>query len=99
MALLKEYRSSNLPSTYVVMPQESVIEVTVPFNLLHILGAITLTRESLPVSGLPFSNGGRMRIMDYVVKEGYCFYKWPGRILGPSLGDVLEVEQEKSKVS
>ena len=84
-----------MPSTYLVLPRESIPELVVPFNLLHLLGALTLSRDSLPVSGLPFSNGGRMRIMDCVVKEGYCFYKWPGRILGPSLGDVLEVVKEK----
>ena len=92
MTLFKEYRGDNLPSTYLVLAEDSELELVVPFNLLHMMGRVSMIRELASASNLPFAAKGRMRITDCVYKEGYCFYKWPGRILGSNLGDVLEFE-------
>ncbi|MBU1002889.1 MAG: hypothetical protein KKE73_10235 [Proteobacteria bacterium] len=94
MKLYKTYSGSNFPKTYLVVEKTAVPEKMVPFNILYLFGHIQLVKGSLMPSHLPFSKGGQKRITDEIEESGFCFYKWPGKILGASLGDVLEVEDQ-----
>ncbi|WP_461211235.1 hypothetical protein [Desulfocurvus sp. DL9XJH121] len=93
MKLYKTYSGSNFPKTYLVIAKSDSPEKIVPFNILYLFGDLQLVKGSILPSHLPFSKGGQARITDAVEESGFCFYKWPGKILGPSLGDVLEVEE------
>ena len=90
IATYKSYVGQNLPNIYLVVPNTSIPEVTVPFNLLHIFGGLTLLKAGLRPSMFPFAKGGQRRIVDIVHEKGFCFYKWPGKILGDNLADFLE---------
>jgi len=93
MKLYKTYSGSNFPKTYLVVEKTAVPEKMVPFNLLYLFGNLQLVKGSLLPSHLPFSKGGQKRIAGDIDDFGFCFYKWPGKILGATLGDVLEVDE------
>ncbi|BBD07223.1 hypothetical protein [Desulfovibrio ferrophilus] len=92
MQLYKTYSGSNFPKTYLVVEKNAMPEKLVPFNILYLFGHMQLVKGSLLPSHLPFSKGGQKRIASEIDGFGFCFYKWPGKILGASLGDVLAVE-------
>lgn len=91
MELYKTYSGSNFPKVYLVMEKHFLPEKIVPFNLLYMFGDLQLVKGSLLPSHLPFSKGGRGRIVETIDEFGFCFYRWPGKILGPNLGDPLDV--------
>lgn len=97
MKLYKTYSGSNFPKIYLVVEKAAVPEKLVPFNLQYMFGHMQLVKGSLLPSHLPFSKGGQKRITDDINDFGYCFYKWPGKILGATLGDVLEVDNEAAQ--
>lgn len=92
MQIYKIYKGSNLPNTFLVLRKDAVPETTVPFNLLYLFGDLSLTKGAVKPSYLPFSKGSRIKLVESVDEHGYCFYKWPGKVLGPTLGDLLESE-------
>ncbi|MBG0776281.1 MAG: hypothetical protein H0S85_07565 [Desulfovibrionaceae bacterium] len=92
MRTYKVYKGSNLPNTFLVLDKDDTPETTVPFNLLYLFGTLTLTKGAIKASFLPFSRGSQAKLAEAVEGHGYCFYKWPGKILGPGLGDLLESE-------
>lgn len=92
MRLLKTYSGSNFPKTYLVIDKREDPKKIVPFNVLYLFGDLRLVKGSLLPSHLPFSKGGQKRITTTVCDSGFCFYKWPGKILGSHLGDVLAIE-------
>lgn len=93
MKLYKTYSGDNFPKIYLVVAKTDQPENIVPFNILYLFGHLRLVKGSLLPSHLPFSKGGQKRIVETIADSGYCFYKWPGKILGLDLGDVLEVEE------
>lgn len=93
-SLYKTYCGLNFPKTYLVIERDLTPENCVPFNILYLFGKLTLSKGSLLPSHLPFAAGGQKRIITAVKEYGYCFYKWPGKILGPELGDVLEPDPD-----
>ncbi len=97
MKLYKTYSGGNFPKTYLVMERDEQPEKIVPFNILYIFGTLKLIKGALMPSHLPFSKGGQRRIAEVVDEAGYCFYKWPGKILGMELGDILEVDDDTPK--
>ena len=99
MKLYKTYSWSNFPKTYLVIEKGLVPEKIVPFNILYLFGDLQLVKGSILPSHLPFSKGGQTRITGTVEDNGFCFYKWPGKILGATLGDVLEVDEVVDKTA
>ena len=93
MKLYKTYSGSHFPKTYLVIEKRDMPEKIVPFNILYLFGDLQLVKGSILPSHLPFSKGGQQRITSTIADNGFCFYKWPGKILGASLGDILEVEE------
>lgn len=85
------YAGSNLAATYLVLPADDSPKSTVPFNLLFLFGDLTVSKERIPLSSLPFARGGQRKIRKIVAEKGYCFYKWPGKVLGGDLVDVLDL--------
>jgi hypothetical protein len=99
MTFLHEFSGSNFPSTYLVVDVGFTPEHVVPWNLMHLFGDLKLVRESIRPTQLPFAKVGQKKIAGIVAGCGYCFYRWPARVLGESLGDILESGQESgSKV-
>lgn len=92
MKLFKTYRGDNFPRIYLVVEKAERPENIVPFNILYMFGHMQLVKGSMLSSHLPFSKGGQKRILETIHDTGFCFYKWPGKILGPTLGDPLDVE-------
>ncbi|GAB6177988.1 hypothetical protein JCM16814_28790 [Desulfobaculum senezii] len=90
MTLYKTYSGEHFPKVYLVVRKGDVPEKIVPFNILYLFGPLTLSKGSINASHLPFAKGGQHRIEQTIEEDGYCFYKWPGKILGSTLGDVLE---------
>lgn len=97
MKLYKTYSGSNFPKTYLVIEKGLVPEKIVPFNILYLFGDIQLVKGSILPSHLPFSKGGQLRITTTIEDSGFCFYKWPGKIIGATLGDVLEVDEHEEE--
>lgn len=91
--IYKIYKGGQMPTTFLVVPHERLPENLVPFNLLYLFGEMTLVRGAITSSYLPFARGGQKKIASIVEDKGYCFYKWPGKILGDTLGDVLELDE------
>lgn len=89
MTLYKTYSGTNFPKTYLVIRKTDAPEKIVPFNILYLFGQLSLSKGSLRPTHLPFAKGGQQRITQTVEDFGFCFYKWPGKILGAELGDVL----------
>ena len=87
------FRGSNSKAMHLVVPDEIYPEKAVPFNLMYLFGDIDITKKSIGFSSLPFAKGGQQKIRKFVEKYGYCFYKWPGRVLGPDLGGMLEPDE------
>lgn len=97
MKLYKTYSGENFPKTYLVVERDEQPEKIVPFNILYLFGPLKLIKGALMPSHLPFSKGGQRRIVEVIEDAGYCFYKWPGKILGAELGDILEVDDDTPK--
>ncbi len=92
MTLYKTYSGGNFPKVYLVLEKDAQPEHVVPFNVQYLFGHMQLVKGSLLPSHLPFSKGGQKRIVETIDESGFCFYKWPGKILGATLGDVLDVD-------
>ncbi|NJB69413.1 hypothetical protein GGQ74_003115 [Desulfobaculum xiamenense] len=90
MTLYKTYSGENFPKTYLVIRKEDTPEHIVPFNVLYLFGELRLSKGAIQASHLPFAKGGQQRITQTIEDFGYCFYKWPGKLLGAELGDILE---------
>jgi hypothetical protein len=90
MALYNVYRGTNFRSTYLVLRQDEHPQNAVPFNLLFLFGKLEISRKGIRPTHLPFAKGGQEKIVECIEEKGFCFYKWPGKILGVSLGDVLD---------
>lgn len=88
------YRTPNLPNTYLVLEAGDEPRKLVPFNLLYLSGEPEPTKVGISPSYFPFAPGSRKTITECVDESGYCFYRWPGRVLGAELGDVLEIIPE-----
>ena len=80
------YRTPNLPNTYLVLAAHDAPRKIVPFNLLYLVGEPEATKAGISPSYFPFAAGSRKIITDCVEQHGYCFYRWPGRILGGGTG-------------
>jgi len=93
------YRTPNLPNTYLVLEAEDDPRKLVPFNLLYLAGDPDPTKVGITPSYFPFAAGSRKIITDCVEQSGFCFYRWPGRVLGAELGDVLEVFPDNDAAS
>ncbi len=91
------FRGSNSRAMHLVVPADIYPEKAVPFNLMYLFGDIDVTKKHIGFTSLPFARGGQQKIRKYVEKHGYCFYKWPGRVLGPDLGGMLEPEDKDDK--
>ncbi|SDL47443.1 [FeFe] hydrogenase H-cluster maturation GTPase HydF [Maridesulfovibrio ferrireducens] len=91
------FRGSNSRAMHLVVPAEIYPEKAVPFNLMYLFGDIDVTKKHIGFSSLPFARGGQQKIRKFVEKHGYCFYKWPGRVLGPDLGGMLEPDEDSSR--
>ncbi len=88
------YRTPNLPNTYLVCEADVAPRKIVPFNLIYLAGDPEATKADISPSYFPFAAGSRKAIVDCVEQSGYCFYRWPGKVLGAELGDVLELPAE-----
>ncbi|WP_027721305.1 [FeFe] hydrogenase H-cluster maturation GTPase HydF [Maridesulfovibrio zosterae] len=88
------YRGSNSRAMHLVVPAEIHPEKAVPFNLMYLFGDIEVTKQHIGFASLPFARGGQQKIRKFVEENGYCFYKWPGRVLGADLGGLLDHEEE-----
>jgi hypothetical protein len=84
----------NFPKTYLVVDSGYHPRNVVPSNLLYLFGDLSLTRNAVNATHLPFAPSGRKKITSCVEEWGFCFYRWPGRILGATLGDILEVQED-----
>lgn len=80
----KIYSGENLSNTYVVISEDTYLEV-IPFNLRYMFGDMLLIKGGVTEAFLPFGISGRKKIVEIVSRRGYCFYKWPGKVLGESL--------------
>ncbi|WP_320171004.1 [FeFe] hydrogenase H-cluster maturation GTPase HydF [Maridesulfovibrio sp.] len=90
------YRGSNSKAMHLVVPAEIHPEKAVPFNLMYIFGDIEVTKKHIGFSSLPFARGGQQKIKKSVEEYGYCFYKWPGRVLGADLGGLIDEEEDST---
>lgn len=87
------YRGSNSQSLHLVVPAEIHPEKAVPFNLMYLFGDIEVTKKHIGFSSLPFARGGQQKIRKFVEDNGFCFYKWPGRVLGADLSAVIDQDE------
>ena len=92
-SIFNEFGGANFPTTYLVVDMAEDPKNIVPFNLLYLFGDLMLKKQNVRPSYLPFSREGQRIIAETVRQKGYCFYKWPGKILGETLGDVLEIDK------
>lgn len=92
------YRGSNSQAMYLVVPSEVYPEKVVPFNMMYLFGDVELTKEGIGFSSLPFARGGQQKIKKCVKEQGFCFYKWPGRVLGADLGQYFDLPEETAEV-
>ena len=83
------YRSEHFPAVHVVLSADSLPKDVIPFNLLYLAGDLELVKERVKPQYLPFAKGSQRKIFHFLEHIGYCFYKWPGKVLGEGLGDVL----------
>lgn len=90
------YRGSNSRAMHLVVPAEIHPEKAVPFNLMYLFGDIEVTKKHIGFSSLPFARGGQQKIRKFVEDQGFCFYKWPGRVLGADLGGLLDQEEKQN---
>ena len=91
------YRGSNSQAMHLVVPAEIHPEKAVPFNLMYLFGDIEVTKKHIGFASLPFARGGQQKIRKFVEEHGYCFYKWPGRVLGADLGGLLDQDESNEE--
>lgn len=87
------YRGSNSQALYLVVPSNVYPEKIVPFNMMYLFGDVELTKDSIGFGSLPFARGGQQKIKKSVQENGFCFYKWPGRVLGSDLGQFFDLPE------
>ncbi|WP_034631850.1 [FeFe] hydrogenase H-cluster maturation GTPase HydF [Maridesulfovibrio bastinii] len=92
--MVNVYRGSNSQALYLVVPSEAYPEKIVPFNMMYLFGDVELTKDKIGFSSLPFARGGQQKIKKCVKENGFCFYKWPGRVLGADLGQFFDLPEE-----